>query len=738
MTFWACSRAAARDASSGSPLPARRGPTRTFAAKLLTLAAVVAGSSSCALAEVAWETAAPESVGLSRSRLEAITQELAARRTRTFLVARRGKIVHEWYAPDWNASKPHYTASLAKALVGGISLLLAWSDGLISPDDPAAQYIPAWRNHPEKSRITIRHLATHSSGIEDAEQDDIPHMKLPGWKGAFWRRDPDPFSIAIRQAPVLFEPGTRYAYSNPGMAALAYAVTASLRGRPCPDIRALLKQRVMAPLGIPDEDWSIGYGRTYEVDGLPLVANWGGGSFTARAVARIGQWMLQRGEWDGKPLVPQRNLAGMVAYAGTPVPERSPANPQPASGLCWYTNFDRVWPQVPADAFAGAGAGNQVLAVIPSLDLVVVRNGGVLEESGGDTMFWGGIEKHLLNPLMEAVREGSGEPPYPPSQAIRFVSFDSRIRCEAPGSDNWPITWADDDHLYTSYGDGHGFEPFAERKLSQGFARIIGGPEDFRGENVRSPAGERLGDGAKGPKASGMLMVDGVLYAWVRNVGNSQLIWSEDHGATWHWGFRFDISFGSPAFLNFGSNYSGARDDYVYAYSQDGPSAYESDDQLLLARAPRRRIRERAAWEFFSGFEARGNPVWTGQIEKRAAVFRYPGHCRRVDAVFHPASGRYLLAVGYNHSGGWGIFDAPEPWGPWTTVYHTAYWGLGDTHGYRLPSKWISSNGRTMYLLFSGRKHNGVVYDAFCVRKMELELAPANRPSTPRRNAERE
>ena len=112
-----------------------------------------------------------------------------------------------------------------------------------------------------KSKITIRHLATHTSGLEDAEQDHLPHDKLTGWKGAFWRRDPDPFSIALHQAPVLFEPGSRYAYSNPGMAALAYAVTASLRGAPQGDIRELLAARVYQPAGLAPADWSIGYGR---------------------------------------------------------------------------------------------------------------------------------------------------------------------------------------------------------------------------------------------------------------------------------------------------------------------------------------------------------------------------------------------------------------------------------------------------------------------------------------------
>ncbi len=76
----------------------------------------------------------------------------------------------------------------------------------------------------------------------DAEQDRLPHEKLPGWKGAFWRRDPDPFSIAIHQAPAVFAAGEMYAYSNPGMGALAYAITASLRGTRWADLRTLLER----------------------------------------------------------------------------------------------------------------------------------------------------------------------------------------------------------------------------------------------------------------------------------------------------------------------------------------------------------------------------------------------------------------------------------------------------------------------------------------------------------------
>ncbi len=660
-------------------------------------------------------TAAPEGAGLDRAKLDAMRDRLAARGTASFLVLRHGKIAYEWYSASSGPAKPHGTASLAKALVGGMSLLVALNDGRMAPDDPAWKYIPEWKSDPKRSKITIRMLATHTSGIEDAEQDGLPHEKLSGWKGAFWARQPDPFSISVRQAPVIFEPGTDNAYSNPGMAALAYAVTASLRGAPQSDIDSLLRERILGPLGVADSEWKIGYGRAYELDGMKLYANWGGGNFTARATARVGLLMLHRGEWKSRQLVSRAWVEKVLAYAGMPdrKPE-APGDPVPVSGLAWWLNAKGSWSGVPRDAFAGSGAGHQLLLVVPSLDLVVVRNGSALNPPGRGAGFWRPLVDEVIRPVVEAVTEKA---PYPPSPAIRSVTFapESSIVRKAIGSDNWPMTWMDDDSQFTSYGDGWGFEPKVARKLSMGFARVAGGPLDFRAVNVRSSTGERIGDGAKGLKASGLLMADGILYMWVRNAGNSQLAWSEDRGQSWQWGFKFDTSFATPAFLNFGRNYENARDEYVYTYSQDGASAYESDDRLALARAPKSRLRERSAWEFFVRLDEAGRPTWSKDIAQRGEAFRSPGKVQRVDAVYHPTLKRYLLALGHNHEGGWGLYDAPEPWGGWTTAFHTADWGLGGTHGYRLPAKWI--DGPTLWLVFSGTKEN----DAFCVRRMTLE-----------------
>ena len=114
-----------------------------------------------------------------------------------------------------------------------------------------------------------------------------------------------------------------------------------------------------------------------------------------------------------------------------------------------------------------------------------------------------------------------------------------------------------------------------------------------------------------------MLMVDGVLYLWARNAGNAQLAWSNDRGQTWTWGdWKFTTSFGCPTFLNFGKNYAGARDEFVYVYSHDRDSAYEPADRMVLARVPKDAIRERERLRVLRGLDAQGPPVWTKDIDE--------------------------------------------------------------------------------------------------------------------------
>jgi hypothetical protein len=288
----------------------------------------------------------------------------------------------------------------------------------------------------------------------------------------------------------------------------------------------------------------------------------------------------------------------------------------------------------------------------------------------------------------------------------------------AEGSDNWPTTWGDDDHLYTAYGDGWGFDPKTDIKLSLGLSRIEGVPPDIKGINIRSNSGERVGQGKYGAKASGMLFVDGILYMLVRNTENSQLAWSSDYGKTWTWAdWAFDVSFGCPTFLNFGKNYSNARDSYVYIYSSDAPDAYTTADQMVLARVPKESLRNWQSYQFFSGYNKKQSPQWTEDIRKRQPVFSNPGKCYRSGISYNSGLKKYVwsqiipLATseeGPRFSGGLGIFVADEPWGPWETVFYQRQWDMGPGETTNIPTKWISEDGRSFYLVFSGNDYFSV------------------------------
>jgi len=330
-------------------------------------------------------------------------------------------------------------------------------------------------------------------------------------------------------------------------------------------------------------------------------------------------------------------------------------------------------------------------------------------------------------------------PPCPPSPVIEKIVWapaDTIIR-RAAGSDNLPVTWADDDAIYITWGDGWGFEPKVPEKLSMGFARIIGGPGNFKGVNIRSAA-EQLGGGRSGRKGWGLLSVDGVLYLWMghadRRGGQAQLAWSPDHARTWTFADWKFPQFGLMGFVNFGKDNDQARDDYVYAYSHDGPLADIPADHFILMRVPKDRITERGAWKFFEGIDKRGQSVWTNDVKRREPVFRHTDGCLRSAMTYNAPLRRYLW---WQHipapkgspdrgdtrfEGGFGIYDAPEPWGPWTTAFYAEKWDVGPGEHGDFPAKWMSEDGRELYLVFSGE-------DSFSVRKATIALKQDEQPS---------
>jgi hypothetical protein len=172
---------------------------------------------------------------------------------------------------------------------------------------------------------------------------------------------------------------------------------------------------------------------------------------------------------------------------------------------------------------------------------------------------------------------------------------------------------------------------------------------------------------------------------------------SADHGATWEpadWSFTKKDGVMMPTICQFGKDYAGARDDYVYHYliryqSEAGPDDYpdkvpwlvaQRPGRIDLARVPRDRMLERQAWEFFERFDDHGHPIWTRDLSQRGPIFRDDngvGWC--ISVSYNAGLKRYLLCSEHTetHRGKLGIFDAPQPWGPWTTVAYFDNWGEG-------------------------------------------------------------
>lgn len=190
------------------------------------------------------------------------------------------------------------------------------------------------------------------------------------------------------------------------------------------------------------------------------------------------------------------------------------------------------------------------------------------------------------------------------------------------------------------------------------------------------------------------------------------LIWSEDFGATWkqsswYWS-KGKGKFKPTTFLEFGKDYTGAPDDYIYFYGRN-QKAWGQSKHGYLGRVHQKKIKAKDAYQFFAGLDKRNKPIWSSDIASRKSHFTDPAGVEGIQVIFHTASQRYLLTMHRGEQGTFGIFDAQEPWGPWTTVAYYDNWlelhGTGamrDMLYINIPTKWISSDGGTLWAIFSG------------------------------------
>ncbi len=305
-----------------------------------------------------WERATPEQVGmdadiLGKARSYALTGDGSG------CVTRHGRLVMQW-----GDQKQRYDLKSSTKAIGVTAVGLALKDGKIkSLDDPAKKYHSSFGVPPQSNadngwleKITLFHLATQTAGFD----------KNGGY------------------TELLFEPGTKWSYSDGGPNWLAECVT-SAYGR---DLSELMFERVFSPIGISPSDltWRNNSYRPKEIDGITRREFGSGISANVDAMARIGYLYLRQGRWRAKQIVPA-SFIDMVrtvpeAIKGLPVVRKeSYFDASNHYGLLWWNNADGSMASVPRDTYWSWGLYDSLIVVMPSLDIVAARAGKSLNKA---------------------------------------------------------------------------------------------------------------------------------------------------------------------------------------------------------------------------------------------------------------------------------------------------------------------------------------------------------------------
>ena len=313
--------------------------------------------------------------GADPAKLDSLKTWLLQSDQRNFaaVVVRRGYIVLEVERGNSAKTDSRRVASVSKAICATVLAIASQQSqqGLtrrkMTFEDPAFEFIP-WAyplSDLRKARITVKQLLNHTSGIcpeATGAPNDGTWEYILGLSG-------DP-----RTAKLAFDPGAGCGYSTVALAHAAL-VCETVTGMPYDQfaIKALFK-----PLGI--EHWSFQY-----YDGGPGIGRHPshGLGLPARELARIAYCMLRDGRWKDRQVIPRWfvDQTGRPSHAVTTPELRWKLNPQIFS-LGWELPA-RHWPQsgrsgrgIPDDAREKPGSGGQLIAFVPSLDLVVTRQTG--------------------------------------------------------------------------------------------------------------------------------------------------------------------------------------------------------------------------------------------------------------------------------------------------------------------------------------------------------------------------
>ena len=323
----------------------------------------------------------PEQQGISSTAIQAFLSSLEPdiQYMHSFMLLRHGHVVAEGWWQPYQAESPHMLFSLSKSFTSS-AIGIAIHEGLLTLDDHVLNYFKdeaPGKISPNLAAMQVRHLLSMSTGHT---KDTTEHL---------------PFSVNPMQAfleqPVDQPPGTLFVY-NSGATLMLSAIIQKITGQ---KLVEYLTPRLFEPLGILDPTW----------DSHPQTGvNFGGWGLNIKTedIARFGQLYLQKGQWQGRQIIP-------AEWVETATAKHISNGTDPTSD--WTQGYGyQFWRCAPAGVYRGDGAFGQYCVIMPEQDMVVAITSGQKNDMQDVlTRVWQHLLPALQNKPLPAAPESVAE-----------------------------------------------------------------------------------------------------------------------------------------------------------------------------------------------------------------------------------------------------------------------------------------------------------------------------------------
>lgn len=323
----------------------------------------------------------PEKEGVDPSAISRFLEavEESSHELHSLMILRHGKVIAEgwWdpYAPDLKHTMYSVSKSFTATAIG-----FAINEGKLSVEDKVISFFPEQSpetNHSHLAQLTIKDLLTMSVGHEEDPTGKV--VSSDDWITTF---------LAL---PIPHAPGSRFVYNT----AATYMLSAILQSVTGETLLDYLSPRLFEPLGIEGVDW--------ESD--PHGINTGGYGLRLKTedMAKFGQLFLQKGQWQGKQILP---VDWVEEASSVQIIQDPDAHKEKVDQSDWLQGYGYQMWRSRHHSFRADGAFGQYILVLPELDAVIAITSETSDMQGLLDMVW----EHVL-PAFDRTENLSGGSP---------------------------------------------------------------------------------------------------------------------------------------------------------------------------------------------------------------------------------------------------------------------------------------------------------------------------------------